>query len=904
MFGSGVGLLDGKYHIVLDETVTPVQHSPRRVPVPLRDVLKSTLDNLVLQNILAPVQKPTPWISSMVAVPKKDGLLRICLDPRDLNRAIRREHFPLPTIEDVATRLHGAKVFSVLDVRKGFWHVELDEESSLLTTFSTPFGRYRWKRMPFGICSAPEVFQRRMYDLIHSLQGVEVVADDFVVVGFGDTPEVASRDHDKNLEQFLQRCAERGVKLNSDKVKLRSSELPFIGHVATDQGLCVDPMKIQAITEMPPPTDVKGVQRLLGMALYLAKFVPHISDITKPLRDLTQKNIAWVWDQPQEKAFQELRQVVSSTPTLRYYNLAEEVTLQCDASQTGLGAALMQNGQPVAYASRALADAETRYAQIEKELLAIVCACDRFHAYIYGRNMVNVESDHQPLEMIMRKSLNDAPKRLQRMLLQLQRYSLRVSYKRGSQMHLADTLSRAYISEVDYSVEFAELAEIDHTMLLSLAPEDIQRLQHASQQDMAIQELSRVICQGWPASKSEVPDAARPYYDFRDELTVQDPLVFKGPVVVIPAALRAEMMAKCHATHIGMEGCLRRDRESMYWPRMSTDLKEYMSKCDVCLSHQSLPQRETIQQHEIIARPWAKVGVDLCDLHGRTLLVVCDYFSGFIEVERLQSTTTAPVSKALMVLFARYGVPMIVMSDNGPQFSSMEFRSFARTWGFQHITSSPRYPQSNGKAENAVKTIKRLFTKCREAKGSEYQALLDWRNTPTEGVGSSPAQHFFGRRCRTLMPLTEVMLRPSYEISRDAKALLGKKTKQAYYYNRQARDLPPITTGEIVRMQLPGEKRWTPGTCTGPQGPRSFGVRVGDTEYRRNRRQLLQRQEVPELPEPEQTVSHETTSNDDSSDPEKVEQPTDSSSVTPNRPLRRSTRQTKPPEWITTYVPS
>ena len=158
-FGSGVGLLDGKYHILLDETVTPVQHSPRRVPVPLRDILKSTLDNLVQQNILAPVQKPTPWINSMVAVPKRDGKLRICLDPRDLNRAIHREQFPLPTIEDVANRLHGAKVFSVLDVRKGFWHIELDEESSLLTTFNTPFGRYRWKRMPFGICSAPEVFQ-------------------------------------------------------------------------------------------------------------------------------------------------------------------------------------------------------------------------------------------------------------------------------------------------------------------------------------------------------------------------------------------------------------------------------------------------------------------------------------------------------------------------------------------------------------------------------------------------------------------------------------------------------------------------------------------------------------------------------------------------------------------------
>ena len=159
VFGPGVGLLNGKYHIVLDGQVPPVQHPPRRVPVPLRNILKETLEDLVQQNILAQVQKPTPWISSMVVVPKKDGKLRICLDPRDLNRAIRREHYPLPTIEDVATRLHGAKVFTVLDVRKGFWHVELDEESSFLTTFNTPFGRYRWKRMPFGICSAPEVFR-------------------------------------------------------------------------------------------------------------------------------------------------------------------------------------------------------------------------------------------------------------------------------------------------------------------------------------------------------------------------------------------------------------------------------------------------------------------------------------------------------------------------------------------------------------------------------------------------------------------------------------------------------------------------------------------------------------------------------------------------------------------------
>jgi hypothetical protein len=268
------------------------------------------------------------------------------------------------------------------------------------------------------------------------LQGVEFVADDFVVVGCGDTLQDAVNDHEQNLRAFLQRCTAKGLKLNSNKVRLRMQEVPFIGHVATDKGLRADPAKIQAITNMRRPVDVAGVQCLLGMAQYLAKFLPHLSDLTKPLRDLTHKEVEWVWDQPQEHAFNKLLEAITNTPVLRYYNLAEEVTIQCDASQTGLGAALMQSGQPVAYASRALTDTEIRYAQIEKELLAIVFACNRFDAYIYGREMINVESDHQPLETIVRKPLNDAPKRLQRMLMQLQKYSLNVRYKRGKLMYL------------------------------------------------------------------------------------------------------------------------------------------------------------------------------------------------------------------------------------------------------------------------------------------------------------------------------------------------------------------------------------------------------------------------------------------------------------------------------------
>ena len=228
-----VGCLEGDYSIRVDDNIPPVVHPSRKVPVPLRETLKTELDNLVKNGILAKLTEPTSWVSSLVIVKKPNGKKRVCLDPRDLNGAIKRSHYPPPTIEEVSTRLSRARVFRVLDATCGFWQVRLNEKSSYLTTLNTPFGRYRWLRMPFGISSAPKVWQQRMHELVEGLTGVEVIADDFLICGFGDTTKEVTANHDQNFKAFLLRARERNLTIKSEKLKLRQSEVSFIGHLLT-----------------------------------------------------------------------------------------------------------------------------------------------------------------------------------------------------------------------------------------------------------------------------------------------------------------------------------------------------------------------------------------------------------------------------------------------------------------------------------------------------------------------------------------------------------------------------------------------------------------------------------------------------------------------------------------------
>ena len=445
-----------------------------------------------------------------------------------------------------------------------------------------------------------------------------------------------------------------------------------------------------------------------------------------------------------------------------------------------------------------------------------------------------------------------------------------------------------------------------------MSPERLQQIKHATKEDPALALLSEVIHMGWPEEKKCVPPAVQPYWDCRDELVIHGQLIFKGYRLVIPVCMRAELMAVTHASHVGIEGCLRRARECLYWPYMSQDIKKYVSNCDVCQKHQVSQQKEPMRLHEVLTRPWAKLGVDLCMLHGRTLLVVCDYYSNYLEVENIKGVTSWTVIHALSSMFARHGIPDVLVSDNGPQFASAEFASFANRWGFEHVTSSPHYPQSNGKAENAVKTVKRLFTKCKEDGTSEFLALLDWRNTPTEGMGTSPSQRLMGRRCKTLLPMASSLLQPRYSTVNDSRALLAAKARQELYYNMHARPLPELKSGERVRIQLPGQKTWTPGTCDKKVALRSYDVHVGGGTYRRNRRHIRRSSQEPPMVEAELESSEMTdmpkeqpvTNNDQLSQEMAVEQP--EVTVEPLQPtspsIRRSERVRKANVRLRDYV--
>ena len=371
--------------------------------------------------------------------------------------------------------------------------------------------------------------------------------------------------------------------------KFQAQEVTYIGHKLTAAGVKPDEAKIEAIKMMPHPEDKKGAERLLCMLNYLAKFIPNMSTMSKPIRDILKEDVEFRWGNVQEEAFLKLKERITSSHVLAYYDVNKPVTMSCDASKSGLGAVLIQEGKPVAYASRSLTDAETRYAQIEKELLTVVFGFERFNQYTYAR-YVEVETDHKPLVSIVKKSLTDAPPRLQRMLMRLQRYDFTLKYNPGKEMVVADTLSRAHLStDGDESEKELqdELTHYVHSVVdhLPVSDDKLEQIRKEVENDPTMKELIKIIKVGWPENRKEVPEVVQEYWNYRDELSEVNGIILKGSRIIIPSRLRSEMLAKLRDSHMGMEKSKQRTRDVMFWPRMNSQIEDVVSRCGLCQEH-------------------------------------------------------------------------------------------------------------------------------------------------------------------------------------------------------------------------------------------------------------------------------------------------------------------------------
>ena len=844
VFDSDIGKLPGVVHLETDSTCPPKVLPPRRVPVALKDKFYDKLQDLVDKDVLAPVDQPTAWVSQYVVATKKSGDLRICIDPGPLNKALKREHYQIPVIDDIMPELSKARVFSKLDLRNGYWHCELDEPSSLLTTFQTPKGRFRWKRLPFGTSVSSEIFQKRLSQALAGLPGVYCIHDDIFVCGFGDTDEIANKDHDQNLERLLQCCVKNNIKLNLPKTELRKPKIVFMGHQMTKEGLEIDPDKVRAILELEKPDSVESLRRFLGFVNYLARFLPRLSEVLQPLRELTVKDVKWLWTNEHDAAFAEVKRLVTSAPILAYYDPSLPLLIQCDASEKGLGCALLQNQKPVAYASRALTDTETRYAQIEKEMLAVVFSLEKFNQYTFGRH-TDVHSDHKPLESITKKPLVRAPRRLQGMLLRAQKYDYEIMYKKGKEMYIADMLSRSYLpNEENCHMEF-EL--INMVKFLPIREERLKELRVETEKDNVLQCLTKTVLTGWPELRNSLPLCLTPFFHIRDELTVQNGLLFRGERVIVPQAMQSKMMKLVHTAHLGVESCLRRARECLYWAGMTSQLREYMLSCGLCREFDACQPKETLKSHDLPDRPWQKIGTDLFEWDTKDYLVTVDYFSNFWEIDRLRSTSSPEVIRKLKAHFSRYGIPEEVVSDNGGQFDSDEFKKFSRDWDFEHHPIDPRHSQGNGKVEAAVKMAKRTLRKAKKSGTDQYLAVLETRNTPTQGLKTSPAQRLFSRRTRSLLPLTAELLKPCSVPMDTKRKMKAMQERQAKYYNRSAKDLPSLKEGDVIRLKpyKKGDKSWKKGVVQNKVGDRSYEIETESGHFRRNRVDLRRTIENP-----------------------------------------------------------
>lgn len=801
-----------------DKEMPPARNVYTHIPAGFKRLAQQKLDELLTSGIIEPVTEDMDrsFCSSLLVVPKGKSDIRLVVDLRGPNKCIHRTPFKMPTFEAILMKLHGAKWFSTIDLKNAFFHIVLDERCRHLTNFFSGDALYRCRRLPFGLCNAPDIFQEVMQSIILvGCEGTVNYLDDVLV--FGATKE----EHDANLKEVLKRLEDHNVKINENKCLLSQQEVPFLGFHLSAEGWSIEDEKIKAIQNFRRPQNQDEVRSFLGLINYIDRFIHNRADKTWRLRELARAD-HFYWSDELDQEFAYLTNTAwTKIKTLGYYNQADETELYVDASPHGLGAVLVQidnnsNPRVIACASRSLSPAEQKYPHTQKEALAMVWGVERFSGYLMSVTF-KIRTDARSNEFIFggeHRIGKRSVSRAEAWALRLQSYSFSVESIPGDQ-NIADVLSRLVVDSkpVDSFDDSAEghLLFVLDTQNMEINWNEIELEAEIDEQQHDIREA--LNSGKWSTSLQAFECHAK-------YLRSLGALIFKGDRVILPHKLRAKAIDLAHQGHIGAASMKRILRNHFWWPGMNKDVQKFVDTCETCLRLSKKNPPLPLTNRELPQGPWEVLQIDFFtdrDFGYGEFLVVVDCYSRYIHVIEVKNIDADTTNAALDRIFEVWGYPLAIQSDNGPPFQSDKF---TKTWeqkGIKIRKSIPLSAQSNGAVERQNSGIKKALAAARLDKTNWKIALekyvhLHNKVRPLSRLGVTPFELLVGWKYRGTFPsLWDAQ--PSESLDRvdiQDKDAVSKLQSKKYADKRRGAANSDIKVGDTVLVAVQKKQKSDP----------------------------------------------------------------------------------------------
>lgn len=660
---------------------------PYKLAPPKMEILRKTVDELLEQGVIEPSR--SSYASPAFLVPKAGGKSRMVIDYRKVNAHIDVEAVPLPDLHSAFDWFGRARYFTVFDLNAAYHQIPLAPESRDITSFCVPWNLYRFRRVPMGLAVGAQTLTRLLDLIFHNVKFK-------YVYNYLDDLLVFSEDWDSHmlhLEEVMKRLKEAQLTVNPDKVKFARNEISFLGHLVSAKGIKIDPARTQGIRDFPPPRDVKGIARFVGMANFYRKFIPNVAELAAPLNKLRQKGASFVWGNEQQLAFESLKEAIMSPPVLRMPDFTKPFILQTDASSVAIGAVLSQEvdgtRQPVAFASRTLSPSEKKASTVyELECLAVVFGMDKFRQYLEHSEFL-LETDNQALSWLLAHPRQLG--KIGRWVVKISSFKFRTQHLRGSLNVVADTLSRMYSEPNDDPEEILPVSSL--LLQFPLAFTDVAAHQLC---DVELGPILRELLNG---------GTHPPYFLTKGALCCRPQRGNRSPKLVLPSALVPMVFEFFHSSpaggHVGILKTIGKIRQHFIWKGMDREIAGRVRTCRLCaLSKPAQNTQLGLLASEVAHQTMEKVFIDFVgpfprSKQGNTMLLVCvDSFSKFVWMLPLRRATANTAVQALKsAIFQHFGFPKILVSDNGSQFTSHIFRRMCFGHGIRHVTTSPYYPQ-------------------------------------------------------------------------------------------------------------------------------------------------------------------------------------------------------------------